>query len=566
MRKILRLFVSSFAAVALTLVGVAPASASDSTPPTATGAISSDGLTMTITFSEPMQEAYNSQIVPITMAGAAFDSFLQIASFGSVAANGTTVEVVLRNPVDSTVSFGFQYLGSNLMDLANNPLAFINASAIDTSSLVPPTYTSAPMLTLSGFTPTTTTATGWTRSADDAWMMACSSSKTESTGDQAITDLGVATAGCIDLSASGNNGDVRTLPTDLESSYLRNGSGDFWSQYNSSAQTQRPYILFIERSLTRYAWSDTVALPGGITSQPALRALSPVDRDSGVWELTGTGGAERGFLACANPVASQTTLAAEVSFNGYLAICRAVTGLYGSPLSDIEEATVLDSGLLVDYATVASTYKHVFYWEKNHLDEYVWTASLESSVTPTASTQDETIAPVQYPGPALLAFSKTSAKPGDLLEVTGKRLNLVSSISIDGLAAVISNQSSNSLTFLIPQSIGVGLKDLVMSGSFGRLTVIGPIAVSEAPSEFPTESASEAPKVNVGSLGGYIAVYAKGLKGKTLSWKIAGKWFKTTVQSDYQVFQRRTLADGKKVNVDLYIDGQKQLSTSVTTK
>ena len=50
----------------------------------------------------------------------------------------------------------------------------------------------------------------------------------------------------------------------------------------------------------------------------------------------------------------------------------------------------------------------------------------------------------------------------------------------------------------------------------------------------------------------------RAIRGKTLSWKIAGKWFKTTITSDYQVFQRRTAAVGLDVNVHLYIDGEKQ--------
>ena len=78
--------------------------------------------------------------------------------------------------------------------------------------------------------------------------------------------------------------------------------------------------------------------------------------------------------------------------------------------------------------------------------------------------------------------------------------------------------------------------------------------------------ASADAKVNAGSFLGYVAVYAKGHKGSTLSWKIAGKWFKTTVTSDYQVFQRKTVAVGMDVNVDIYIDGVKQLSKVVETR
>jgi hypothetical protein len=72
--------------------------------------------------------------------------------------------------------------------------------------------------------------------------------------------------------------------------------------------------------------------------------------------------------------------------------------------------------------------------------------------------------------------------------------------------------------------------------------------------------------VNAGSFNGYVAVYAKGHKGSTLSWKIAGKWFTTEVTSDYQVFQRKTIDVGAAVMVDLYVDRSLELSKSVTTR
>ena len=77
---------------------------------------------------------------------------------------------------------------------------------------------------------------------------------------------------------------------------------------------------------------------------------------------------------------------------------------------------------------------------------------------------------------------------------------------------------------------------------------------------------ASAEKVNAGSFLGYVAVYAKGHNGSTISWKIAGKWFKTTITSDYQVFQRKTVAVGMDVNVDIYIDSVKVLSKVVATR
>lgn len=74
--------------------------------------------------------------------------------------------------------------------------------------------------------------------------------------------------------------------------------------------------------------------------------------------------------------------------------------------------------------------------------------------------------------------------------------------------------------------------------------------------------------LNVGTFNGKIVVYAKGYKGSTLSWKIAGKWQKVTVTKDFQAFSRLTGAIGLTVNVDLYLNGvtPAAFSKTVVTK
>ena len=75
-------------------------------------------------------------------------------------------------------------------------------------------------------------------------------------------------------------------------------------------------------------------------------------------------------------------------------------------------------------------------------------------------------------------------------------------------------------------------------------------------------------KVNVGTFNGKIVVYAKGMKGETITWKIAGKWVKVEVTKDYQLFDRLTAAIGVNVNVDIHRAGVKTplLSKTVLTK
>lgn len=75
-------------------------------------------------------------------------------------------------------------------------------------------------------------------------------------------------------------------------------------------------------------------------------------------------------------------------------------------------------------------------------------------------------------------------------------------------------------------------------------------------------------KLNIGTFNGKIVVYAKGYKGATLSWKIAGKWQKVTVTEDFQAFDRPTAAIGLTVSIDLFLNGvtPAAFSKTVVTK
>jgi ubiquitin len=175
------------------------------------------------------------------------------------------------------------------------------------------------------------------------------------------------------------------------------------------------------------------------------------------------------------------------------------------------------------------------------------------------------ISPAPYNGPLPTGYSNTNPSIGDQVVVSGLRLNLVTSCTIDGVTAVMSNQSADSFTIMIPEGVTSGLKDLVMTGPAGKLTAQGALTVQESIPAIINEALVSS-KLNAGSFNGYVAVYAKGHKDKILSWKIAGKWFKTSVTSDYQVFQRKTIAVGKEVKVDLFIDGERLLAKTVLTR
>ena len=163
--------------------------------------------------------------------------------------------------------------------------------------------------------------------------------------------------------------------------------------------------------------------------------------------------------------------------------------------------------------------------------------------------------------PSVTGYSSRSISGGDEFTISGTKLDVITDCTIGGVAAEITAQDSASLTVVVPEGLDAGLATLVLKLRQGSL--FQPNAFNVVAKKTPV---AQAALTNAGSFNGYVAVYAKGLKGKILAWKIAGKWFKTTVTSDYQVFQRRTAAVGINVDVHLYIDGKKQLTKTVTTR
>jgi hypothetical protein len=73
-------------------------------------------------------------------------------------------------------------------------------------------------------------------------------------------------------------------------------------------------------------------------------------------------------------------------------------------------------------------------------------------------------------------------------------------------------------------------------------------------------------KVNVGSFNGKLVVYASGLNGKRISWKVGGNWGSAVADSNYDIFNRPTPRAGVTLNVEIFVDGKSALTKSVVTR
>ena len=165
-----------------------------------------------------------------------------------------------------------------------------------------------------------------------------------------------------------------------------------------------------------------------------------------------------------------------------------------------------------------------------------------------------------YVGPTSLSVSKSAPANGAGIAI-GDNLESIDAIFVGGLETTFEITDVRRMTFAIPDlNPGKHVAKFYVAENSVYLTANILIVASAS------TVASSSSKLNAGSFDGYVAVYAKGHKGKTLSWKIAGKWFKTTITSDYQVFQRRTAVVGLDVDVHLYVNGEKQLSKQISTR
>lgn len=89
-----------------------------------------------------------------------------------------------------------------------------------------------------------------------------------------------------------------------------------------------------------------------------------------------------------------------------------------------------------------------------------------------------------YVGPIITSMS-SEVVVGQLLEVEGRRLDSVGTVSIAGLLQEIVSKSATTLVVLVSSSTAVGVADLVLESNFGKLTVQQALNVLEAKAVHP---------------------------------------------------------------------------------
>ena len=191
-------------------------------------------------------------------------------------------------------------------------------------------------------------------------------------------------------------------------------------------------------------------------------------------------------------------------------------------------------------------------------------ASVEITTTSTQTLPSSSSAGSSYAGPTVLAFSSGRVSAGKQLVMSGKKLDQIISLSVDGMNIEISVRSDTSITLNIPLGITLGTKDLVINHAGGKLTALSAFEVVMA--TVAEEIAPKTGKLNAIAMKGFVLIFAKDHKGKKLSAKVAGKWLKIeALDSDFERVVRKTGA-ARRILVDLYIDRVWQVRIEVVTK
>jgi uncharacterized repeat protein (TIGR02543 family) len=191
-------------------------------------------------------------------------------------------------------------------------------------------------------------------------------------------------------------------------------------------------------------------------------------------------------------------------------------------------------------------------------------ASVEITTTSTQTLPSSSSAGSSYAGPTVLAFSSGRVSAGKQLVMSGKKLNQIISLSVDGVNVEISVRSDTSITLNIPPGITLGTKDLVINHAGGKLTALSAFEVVVA--TVAEEIVPKTGRLTAIAMKGFVLLFAKDLEGKKLSAKVAGKWLKIeALDSDFERVVRKTGA-ARRILVDLYIDRVWQVQIELITK
>ena len=285
---------------------------------------------------------------------------------------------------------------------------------------------------------------------------------------------------CVELFNSSGTGAF--TGNDLSTAKVQTGQSSF-SSYDISRGAHIVTTTFVTVSGNQYhihpASVQATAPAPTVTSQPSVTLNgSQISTTNGIWS---SGSSTDTLWLCPSAVTAQAT----PSNLGLPASCaRLYRNAQGStPPTDLLTSYVdLVSGRAL-FATSMGT--HVVAQSVNS-PLVVYSASVNYGSAGSSPGSVGTPAPIKYSGPE---FSSLSLKPvlnGSGTTLEGRKLDQISSITIDGKAAKLSDATDKSLKLELPAGLKPGVHDLVVNtASHGKLTHMNAIRIRE---ELPATS------------------------------------------------------------------------------
>ena len=177
----------------------------------------------------------------------------------------------------------------------------------------------------------------------------------------------------------------------------------------------------------------------------------------------------------------------------------------------------------------------------------------------SASTSTPAAPSVPYLGPLNVKVQNQIICSGSEVVLTGQRLDTIAGVEV--------GTKSVGYQLLANGNFKYSLKD-VLAGRYqvklwvpvNSLYLTNEIVVGRC------DASSALGRVNVGSFNGKLVVYAAGLEGKRISWKVGGRWGRAVANSSFARFDRPTPRRGVEVNVEIFVDGVSQLTKRVVTR
>ena len=178
------------------------------------------------------------------------------------------------------------------------------------------------------------------------------------------------------------------------------------------------------------------------------------------------------------------------------------------------------------------------------------------------ATPASSITPVPYDGPIDLRFANSLLCSGGSGTLTGQKLDTIRLITVGTQPVEFELLSNGSLSYSLV-GIAPGRHQVRISVPSSNLFLTSEIRVAACEN---TIVESGQGKVNVGSFNGKLVVYALGLDGARITWKVGGIWGQDFAEGDsLNRFDRLTPRTGVNLSVDIFVDGKRRLTKTVLT-